>query len=64
MFPQTEHSFYAWLIIIGSVCLAIIIAAAIDRVLINRRLKILAQRMPETHAFKNNPDFLERNLRR
>lgn len=38
MVPQSEHAFYAWLIIIGAVCAATFIGALIDRVFLNRRI--------------------------
>lgn len=38
MEPHSEHAFYAWLIIIGAVCVAILIGAIIDRFFLNRRL--------------------------
>lgn len=38
MEPGNEHAFYAWLIIIGAVCIAIFIGAMVDRFFLNRRL--------------------------
>lgn len=38
MEPGNEHAFYAWLIIIGAVCIAILIGAMVDRFFLNRRL--------------------------
>ncbi len=39
MQPNHEHAFYAWLIIIGLVCLTVFIGALIDRFFLYRRLR-------------------------
>ena len=38
MVPQSEHTFYGWLISIGAVCIATVVGALIDRVFLNRRI--------------------------
>ena len=37
MITQDENAFYAWLIIIGAVCVTVLIGAAIDRFYLKRR---------------------------
>lgn len=39
MVPEHEHAFYAWLIVIGAVCVVTLIGAAIDRYYLKRRLR-------------------------
>lgn len=39
MTPDSEHAFYAWLIVIGAVCVVTIIGALIDRFFLNRRMQ-------------------------
>lgn len=38
MYPPHEHAFYAWLIIISAVCIAIIIGAVVDRFIMGRHI--------------------------
>lgn len=38
MIPQNEHTFLAWFIIIGAVCIATLLGALINRVIINRSM--------------------------
>ena len=37
MITHDENAFYAWLIIIGAVCVTVLIGAAIDRFYLKRR---------------------------
>lgn len=46
MYPPHEHAFYAWLIIIAAVCLAIIIGALIDRFILKRQIRDQLRRHP------------------
>lgn len=39
MAPNNEHAFYAWLIVIGAVCIVTVVGAVIDRFFLNRRLQ-------------------------
>ncbi len=39
MTPHSEQAFYAWLIVIGAVCLVMLAGALIDRFFLNRRIR-------------------------
>lgn len=49
MEPHSEHTFYAWLIIIGAVCVITIIGALIDRFFLNRRIAALERQRAQVH---------------
>lgn len=56
MYPPHEHAFYAWLIIIAAVCIAIIIGALIDRFILKRQIRDRLRRHPiavSSHAYEN-----------
>ncbi len=54
MLPVYDHSLFAWLLIIGAVCLTIAIGAAIDRYFINRRIKVVARRVECTQHHRRS----------
>lgn len=52
MIPDSEHAFYAWLIVISAVCAVTLIGAAIDRFYLKRRLGIVTHKRI-THGTKH-----------